>query len=162
MGRSLIATTHHSSDQEELISGRNILFSERQGANYPLRRKDQGRNVLGRKVLVEEEMIWDKTTRILDGKVVTCFTHYKINLKQTLKIEEAFRKLWFTTKAIAESRMACETLHYSTFLYFYWILLHYYCIFLDLYLMSGHFYSICFVSIRYSMNCIQYPFIFIL
>ena len=57
--------------------------------------------------------------------------------------------------------MACETLHYSTFLYFYWILLHYYCIFLDLYLMSGHFYSICFVSILYSMICIQYPFIFI-
>ena len=57
--------------------------------------------------------------------------------------------------------MACETLHYSTFLYFYWILLHYYCIFLDLYLMSGHFYSICFVSILYSMICIQYPFIFL-
>ena len=57
--------------------------------------------------------------------------------------------------------MACETLHYSTFLYFYWILLHYFCIFLDLYLMSGHFFSICFVSILYSMICIQYPFIFI-
>ena len=57
--------------------------------------------------------------------------------------------------------MACETLHYSTFLYFFWISLHYYCIFLDLYLMSGHFYSLCFVSILYSMICIQYPFIFI-
>ena len=29
-------------------------------------------------------------------------------------------------------------------------------LFLDLYLMSGHFYSICFVSILYSMICIQY------
>ena len=59
------------------------------------------------------------------------------------------------------SDMACETLHYSTFLYFYWILLHYYCIFLDLYLMSGHFFSICFVFILHSMICIQYPLIFI-
>ena len=57
--------------------------------------------------------------------------------------------------------MASETLHYLTFLYFYWILLHYFCIVLDLYLMSGHFYSICFVSILYFMICIQYPFNFI-
>ena len=44
---------------------------------------------------------------------------------------------------------------------FYSILLHYYCIFWDLYLISGHFYCICFVSILYSLICIQYPFIFI-
>ena len=57
--------------------------------------------------------------------------------------------------------MACQTLHYSIFLYFYRILLHYYCIFWDLYLISGHFYSICFVSILYSMICIQYIRFFI-
>ena len=33
-------------------------------------------------------------------------------------------------------------------------------LFLDLYLMSSHFYYICFVSILYSMICIQCPFIF--
>ena len=48
---------------------------------------------------------------------------------------------------------------FDIFLYFCWILLHYYCIFLDLYLISGHFYSICFVSILYSLICIHYPFI---
>ena len=48
------------------------------------------------------------------------------------------------------------------FLYFYRILLHYYCIFWDLYLLSGHFYSICFVSILYSMICIQYIRLFLL
>ena len=58
--------------------------------------------------------------------------------------------------------MACQTLHYSMFLYFYWILLHYYCIFWDFYLISGHFYSICFVSILYSMICIQYIRLFLL
>ena len=58
--------------------------------------------------------------------------------------------------------MACQTLHYSMFLYFYRILLHYYCIFWDLYLISGHFYSICFVSILYSMICIQYIRLFLL
>ena len=58
--------------------------------------------------------------------------------------------------------MACQTLLYSMFLYFYWILLHYYCIFWDLYLISGHFYSICFVSILYSMICIQYIRLFLL
>ena len=52
--------------------------------------------------------------------------------------------------------MACQTLHYSIFLYFYRILFHYYCIFWDLYLISDHFYSICFVSILYPMICIQY------
>ena len=41
------------------------------------------------------------------------------------------------------------------------ILIHYYCIFLDLYLLSGYFYYICFVSILNSLICIQYPFIFI-
>ena len=58
--------------------------------------------------------------------------------------------------------MACQTLHYLIFLYFYRILLHYYCIFWDLYLISGHFYSICFVSILYSMICIQYIRLFLL
>ena len=58
--------------------------------------------------------------------------------------------------------MACQTLHYSIFLYFYRILLHYYGIFWDLYLISGHFYSICFVSILYSMICIQYIRLFLL
>ena len=58
--------------------------------------------------------------------------------------------------------MACQTLHYSIFLYFYRILLHYYCIFWDLYLISGHFYSIYFVSILYSMICIQYIRLFLL
>ena len=43
----------------------------------------------------------------------------------------------------------------------YSILLHYYCIFLELYLISGRFYYICFVSILYSLICIQYTFIFI-
>ena len=61
----------------------------------------------------------------------------------------------FNTRKFTES-MACQTLHYSMFLYFYWILLHYYCIFWGLYLISGHFYSICVVSILYSMICIQY------
>ena len=46
--------------------------------------------------------------------------------------------------------------------YFYRILLHYYCIFWDLYLISGHFYSICFVSILYSMICSQYIRLFLL
>ena len=45
--------------------------------------------------------------------------------------------------------------------HFYSILLHYYCICLDLHLISGHFYYICFVSILYSLICIQYPFIFL-
>ena len=58
--------------------------------------------------------------------------------------------------------MACQTLHYSIFLYFYRILLHYYCIFWDLYLISDHFYSICFVSILYPMICIQYIRLFLL
>ena len=58
--------------------------------------------------------------------------------------------------------MACQTLHYSIFLYFFRILLHYYCLFWDLYLISGHFYSICFVSILYSMICIQYIRLFLL
>ena len=58
--------------------------------------------------------------------------------------------------------MACQTLHYSIFSYFNRILLHYYCIFWDLYLISGHFYSICFVSILYSMICIQYIRLFLL
>ena len=58
--------------------------------------------------------------------------------------------------------MACQTLHYSIFLYFYRILLHYHGIFWDLYLISGHFYSICFVSILYSMICIQYIRLFLL
>ena len=58
--------------------------------------------------------------------------------------------------------MACQTLHYSIFLYFYRILLHYYCLFWDLYWISGHFYSICFVSILYSMICIQYIRLFLL
>ena len=66
-----------------------------------------------------------------------------------------------TTK-LAYHTMACQTLHYSMFLYFYWTLLHYYCIFWDLYLISGHFYSICFVSILYSMICIQYIRLFLL
>ena len=48
------------------------------------------------------------------------------------------------------------------FLYFYRILLHNYCIFWDLYLISGHFYSICFVSILYSMIRIQYTRLFLL
>ena len=61
-----------------------------------------------------------------------------------------------------QSSMACQTLHYSIFLYFYRILLHYYCIFWDLYLISGHFYSICFVSILYSTICIQYIRLFLL
>ena len=64
-------------------------------------------------------------------------------------------------RAVWSAPMACQTLHYSIFLYFYRILPHYYCIFWDLYLISGHCYSICFVSILYSMSCIQYPFIFI-
>ena len=58
--------------------------------------------------------------------------------------------------------MACQTLHHSMFLYFYWTLLHYYCIFWDLYLISGHFYSICSVSFLYSMICIQYIRLFLL
>ena len=58
--------------------------------------------------------------------------------------------------------MACQTLHCSIFLYFYRILLHYYCIFWDLHLISGHFYSICFVSVLYSMICIQYIHLFLL
>ena len=80
----------------------------------------------------------------------------KLNVWNRCKFNPKQRKPYYLFS------MACETLHYSTFLYFYWILLHYYCIFLDLYLKSGHFYSICFVSILYSMICIQYPFIFIL
>ena len=64
--------------------------------------------------------------------------------------------------AIRRYTMACQTLHYSIFLYFYRILLHYYCIFWDLYLISGHFYSICFVSILYFMICIQYISLFLL
>ena len=60
------------------------------------------------------------------------------------------------------SAMACQTLLYSIFLYFYRILLHYYCIFWDLHLISGHFYSICFVSVLYSMICIQYIRLFFL
>ena len=47
-------------------------------------------------------------------------------------------------------------------LYFYRILLHYHGIFWDLYLISGHFYSICFVSILYSMICFQYIRLFLL
>ena len=58
--------------------------------------------------------------------------------------------------------MACKTLHYSIFLYFYRLLLHYHGLFWDLYLISGHFYSICFVSILYSMICIQYIRLFLL
>ena len=58
--------------------------------------------------------------------------------------------------------MACQMLHYSIFLYFYRILLHYYCIFWDLYLISDHFYSICFVSILYPIICIQYIRLFLL
>ena len=44
---------------------------------------------------------------------------------------------WCGNRLTGLTVMACETLHYSTFLCFYWILLHYYCICLDLYLMSG-------------------------
>ena len=56
-------------------------------------------------MILAEEMIWKETTRILDGKIVTCFTHYKVNLKQTLElVEEAFRKPYFATIAISESR----------------------------------------------------------
>ena len=65
-------------------------------------------------------------------------------------------------KQICRTYMACQTLHYSIFLYFYRILRHYYCIFWDLYLISGHFYSIRFVSILYSMICIQYIRLFLL
>ena len=55
--------------------------------------------------------------------------------------------------------MTCETLHYSTFLYFYWILLHYYCIFLDLYLISGHFYYMFrFYSIFFNLYSISVYF----
>ena len=42
---------------------------------------------------------------ILDGKIVIYFTHYKVNVRQTLEwIKEAFRKPWFATIAIFESR----------------------------------------------------------
>ena len=68
----------------------------------------------------------------------------------------------YVNEKITSSVMACQTLHYSLFLYFYRILLHYCCIFWDLYLISGHFYSICFVSILYSMICIQYIRLFLL
>ena len=52
-----------------------------------------------------QEMIWGETTRILYNKIVMCFTHYKINFRQTLElIEDAFRNPWFATIAIAESR----------------------------------------------------------
>ena len=38
-----------------------------------------GETFWGKRRLVEE-MVWGETTRILDGKIVMCFTHYKINL----------------------------------------------------------------------------------
>ena len=41
-------------------------------------------------MILAEEMIWGETIRILHGKIVTCFTHNKVNLRQTLElIEEA-------------------------------------------------------------------------
>ena len=51
---------------------------------------------------------------------------------------------------------------FDIFIFLSYILLHYYCIFWDLYLIYGHFYSICFVSILYSMICIQYIRLFLL
>ena len=47
----------------------------------------------GGKRRLAEEMVLGGTTLILDGKIIMCFTHYKINLRQTLElIEDAFRK----------------------------------------------------------------------
>ena len=42
MGRSLIATIHHNNDQEELISGRNILLPERSGGELSTEAKRPG------------------------------------------------------------------------------------------------------------------------
>ena len=89
MDRSLIATIYHGNDLEELISGRNILLPERPGGEKSTvaRRpgaKRFGANRPGCKMILAEEMIWGEKTRILDGKIVTCFTHYKVNVRQTL------------------------------------------------------------------------------
>ena len=83
--------------------GLNVLLPGRPGAKHPLRRNDQGRNDQGRNVLwikrpggksrLAEDVVWGETTRILDGKIVTCFTHYKVSVRQTLElIKVAFRK----------------------------------------------------------------------
>ena len=79
--------------------GQNILLPERpQGKKSQLWRDNQGQNIFGAKrpggkMILAEELIWGETTLILDGKIVTCFTHYKVNLRQTLKlVDEAFCK----------------------------------------------------------------------
>ena len=55
-----------------------------------------GETSWGKMILAEgnDLVIWSETTRILDGKIVTCFTHYKVNLRQPLElVKEAFRNL---------------------------------------------------------------------
>ena len=56
----------------------------RGGGEIATEAKRLGAKRPGDKRRLAEEMIWDETTRILDGKIAKCFTHYKINLRQTL------------------------------------------------------------------------------
>ena len=91
----------------------------------------------------------------------TCQSLWFKSIKASVEIHVQYPPLYMVGIDTAKS-MTCQTLHYSIFLYFYRISLYYYCIFWDLYLISGNFYFICFVSILSSMICIQYIRLFLL
>ena len=95
----IIATTRRN-----WFRGVTFCYQNVQGAKYPLRRNDQGRNILawGQKETSGGNGLGRNDS---NGKTVTCFTHYNVNLRQTLElIEEAFCKPWLATIAIAECR----------------------------------------------------------
>ena len=98
-----------------MISGRNILLPERPGGEISTEAKRPGTNRPGGKRRLADRLLQMTSfyatlsnlsicarslnglgrndSRILDGKIVTCFTHYKVNLRQTLElIDEAFHK----------------------------------------------------------------------
>ena len=62
MNRSLIVTIYHSNDEEELISGQNILLPERPVGEISSEAKRSEAKRPGGKRRLAEEMMWDETT----------------------------------------------------------------------------------------------------
>ena len=116
MDRSLVATIYHSNAYEELFSGQNILLPERPGgeisteAKRPGAKRPEGKrrpadrlfqmtsfhatlsilSICAKSLFSGKNGVRRNDFRILDGKIVICFTHYKVNLRQILDlIEEA-------------------------------------------------------------------------
>ena len=102
-------------------------------------------NVVYQRIFVS----WYNSKRIM--QILTCGWHLKSQTYRLRIFSHYIDNVWHAKRCIIRYFYISIGSYFITIVYFW-----------DLYLISDHFYSICFVSILYCMICIQYIRLFLM